>query len=71
MQLPCNGVDMITLRTPRRMQKQPPARRGHFAVHARPNRTNISPHRKGNRKRQDPREPPGGIPGANETNWEQ
>jgi hypothetical protein len=52
-------------------RKTPPARQGHFTVHSRPHRATIGPQCEGHRRRYVPRQPPGGIPGADHTNWDE
>lgn len=59
---------VLKLLTYSRMQEQPPARRSQFAVHARPHRTNISPNKKGNKRRHAPRQPAGGNPRSDKKN---
>ena len=60
----------LTLWTRRRMQKLPPARRFHIAVHTRSHRISISSQYKTHRLRHCTRQPPGGFPWADEASRE-
>ena len=64
------GGPAIPLWTPRRLQEQPPAWRGHITAHARSHCTTISPQRGSHRRKHAPRQPPGGIPGADQASME-
>ena len=58
----------VQLQTPRRMQKQPPARRGHISIHARPRRAIIGSQCESHRRRHAPSEPPRWIPRGDQIN---
>ena len=61
------GGPALPLWTPCRLQEQLPPQRGHITVHARSHRTTISPQCENHRWRHATRQPPGGIPGADQT----